>query len=96
MKKLILIVALLVTPACCPPTRNTETGVSVTSYTEALTKIRDNVAAIRTDVAAIDYNKDLKEADLQLIDATITLCNDTLAGKNAGAAPAPAPAEGGK
>ena len=82
----LLAVVLVFTPGCCVE-RNPETGVSVTSYVEAITKIRSNIAEIRTDIAAVSYDPTIKEADLQLIDATIHLCDDTLAGKNAGVAP---------
>jgi hypothetical protein len=79
----------LIVGGCCVE-RNPDTGVSVTSYVETITKIRSNIAAIRTDVSAVTYDEDIKEADLQLIDATMTLCDDALAGKHA------APTEGGQ
>jgi hypothetical protein len=80
----LLVTALVFAPGCCT-SRDPATGVSTDSYREALTRIRSNIAEIRSDVVLVDYNQDIKEADLQLIDATITLCDDTLAGKNAGA-----------
>lgn len=83
--KSILLALVLVVSGCCGHERNTTTSVSVESYVEAITKIRGNIAAIRTDVDAVTYNEDIKKADLQLIDATISLCDDTLSGKNAGA-----------
>lgn len=91
MKKLILLAALLVnTSGCalfCSP-RDPNTGVSVASYREALEKIRANVVEIKSDIEDVTYDPVIKEADLQLMDATITLCDDTLAGKNAGSAEA--------
>lgn len=83
--KSILLALTLLVGGCCTE-RNAVTGVSVESYVEAITKIRGNIAAIRTDVDAVTYNEDIKKADLQLIDATLSLCDDTLAGKDAGTA----------
>jgi hypothetical protein len=80
----LLVTVLVFAPGCCT-TRDAATGVSTDSYREAISRIRTNIAEIRSDVAMVDYTPEIKEADLQLIDATITLCDDTLAGKNAGA-----------
>jgi hypothetical protein len=87
LTRFLLVAALVLAPGCCT-TRNADTGVSVESYVEGITKVRANIAEIRSDLIAADYDATIKEADVQLIDATITLCDDMLAGKNAGTAPA--------
>lgn len=81
----LLAVVLVLAPGCCTE-RDSTSGVSVESYKEALTQIRGNIATIRSDVAEITYHPVTKEANLQLLDATISLCDDTLAGKAAGTA----------
>jgi hypothetical protein len=89
---LVLGLALLA-PGCCS-TRDTETGVSVDSYKQAITKIKSNLTeSIRPALAtALDevgqegkkpYIDAYKEGKLTLIDATVQLCDDTLTGKNA-------------
>jgi len=82
----LLAAILVVTPACCAE-RDSVTGVSVTSYRESIAQIRSNVLEIRADLDAVAYDAEVKKADLQLIDATVALCTDTLDGKNAGVAP---------
>lgn len=83
MKKLVTLVLALALAGCCT-TRNPDTGVSVDSYVAALKKVSSNVAEIRSDIATLDYDPELKKAHMQVMDATVTLCDDTLAGKNAG------------
>jgi hypothetical protein len=81
----LFVAVLVVTPACCTE-RDAATGVSVTSYRESIAQIRSNVLEIRVDLEAVAYDAEIKKADLQLIDATVSLCTDTLDGKNAGVA----------
>jgi len=83
----LVMVALMISPVGCCTARDEQTGVSVDSYKAAITKVRSNIAEIRSDVATVTYEPAIKAADLQLIDATIALCDDTLAGKTAGAEP---------
>lgn len=84
-----VLVGLLVMPVgCCAV--DPATGVSIDEYKAAITRIRDNLQTnIRPAVAAVmsadaTHSKEWKEAKLGLIDDTVVLANDVLAGKNAG------------
>jgi hypothetical protein len=85
MKLLLSGLLAAVLMGCCTE-RDSTSGVSIASYKEAVTQIRGNIATIRSDVAEITYHPVTKEAHLQLLDATISLCDDTLAGKVVGVA----------
>lgn len=87
----IVLVGVLLAPGCCS-TRDAETSVSTDDYKAALNRVRTNlVDNIRPSVAEImsadtTHLPEWKEAKLDLIDDTVTLIDDTLAGKNAGTA----------
>lgn len=70
--------------AGCCTTRDAATGVSVESYRSAITQLKTNLVEVRKDISDVDYDADIKKAHLQLIDASVALCDDTLVGKNAG------------
>jgi len=79
---------LLLPIGCCGV--DSTTGVSIDDYKSAITRMRDNLQDhIRPAVAAVmssdtTHSNEWKKAKLELIDDSIVLANDTLAGKNAG------------
>lgn len=93
MKKLIgvmvLVVALIALSGCCS-TRNAETGVSVDSYVAALEKVKSNLEDDLKPAMEELLDKDTahiepwKESKRNLLDDTITLCDDALQGDKAG------------
>ncbi len=98
MRKLVvmsaLIVALVALSGCCT-TRNPDTGVSVESYVQTLEKIKSNLEddlkpsmeeLLAADTAHIEP---WKQAKRDLMNDTITLCNDALLGDEAGRSEAP-------
>ena len=107
MRKLFGSIALalvLVAPAGCCTTRNSETQVSVESYVAALERIKTNLTddvrpGYAEALSASGVIPELQGARLGVLDDTLTLINDTLTG--AAEAPAEdaetpeAPAEGG-
>lgn len=92
-----LVAALLLFPGChsAETCTHPETGVSIASYVEALSKVKSNLGTIREgyaesmDKAKPPYVPELKEARLGLVDATVTLCDDTLTGAKKGDEKAP-------
>ena len=94
MKRLVGAAAItlaLLAVGCCG-TRDPSTGVSVESYKKAVTQIHDNLKtvvkpAMEAALAESKKSDKWKEAQLGVVIDSITLCEDTLAGKNAGVAP---------
>ena len=89
MRKFWLALTLVALTGGCCTTRDGDTQVSAESYKAALTKVQSNLKdRIRPALADL-LDKDTthgdawKSAKLGLIDDTLTLCSDTLAGKNA-------------
>lgn len=84
-----VVAAILLTPACCA-TRDAESGVSTDEYKAAVARIVSNLEIhIRpafTDALGNDatHSDEWKEAKIGLLDDTITLGKDVLAGKDAG------------
>lgn len=86
-----IMAVVLAAPGCCS-TRDTESGVSTDDYKAAIEQIKsnlsNNIKPTVSDLMAESARPDeWKTAKLELIDDTITLCEDVLAGKNAGKKP---------
>ena len=94
----VLVVLLLLFPGCCASVNavHPDTNVSIESYVNALTRIKEKVAVMRGDHEAAlkraqpPYVPALMEAELGVYDSTILLCDDALTGSEG-----KAPAEGG-
>jgi outer membrane murein-binding lipoprotein Lpp len=83
-----IVAIVLFTSGCCT-TRDKVNSVSVDDYRAAIEQIKSNLEtnikpAVVEVMATSDKSDEWKQAKLELIDDTITLATDTLAGKNAG------------
>lgn len=92
MKRLLQSVLLVTCLTACPSTeRHPETFVSVESYHAAIAQIRSNlvlqvkptmVTALGESTKSVEW----KTSQLDVVDDTITLCDDVLKGAKAGTA----------